>query len=542
MAKKLTKKRKKLARKPLRRFNRASSDSVENPRLRRDLTKSKSSKITKKLVDTQNFDFVRRTKIRIVGIGGGGCSIVSELAQRIKRASFVAANTDSQALKLVGRRVIRFQFGQSLTQGLGTGMKCELAALAAQNEKEQIKKFFTGQDLCVIIACLGGGTGSGAIPVFAKIARKLGHISYGIFTLPFKFEGEKKAQIAAEALEKLRPHLNAISIIPNDRIFQTVEKNTPLKIALSTINKKLAESLGALLETIYEPGLINIDFADLKTIFEGRGRLTYLNSVEVSNSEKNEDLIKKVLYSPLYPYTIRGAKRILFNIVGGKNLELSEVSRISKSISDSVNREAKIIFGITQKNTPYFKQKEGKIKITLLATGCGQRIFSEKKSEKSEKISRKSKVSSWAGKKPRKVKKKIIQRKIKPSTRAKLGAGKIKKKPQPPKQKRKKGKGKKTKTKRASIKPVSKREVEEKKISPLSNQKKIEINPVRKITVRNVATEFSNGTRVRRNALELKKDIETEEKELIAEENKWETPAFLRKKGGFFKEKKKNYE
>src|SRR4030042_749019 len=252
---------------------------------------------------------VKKTKIRVIGIGGGAGNIVSEIASRIEKATFVAANTDPKALRTVRRKVTRFQFGQSLTHGLGTGMNPDLGREAALDEKDKIKKLLEGQDLCIIIACLGGGTGSGAAPIFAKISKSLGNLTYGIFTLPFKFEGDKKVEIAKEGLEKVKGYLNAFSVIPNERVFQIIDKNTPLRQALSVINRSLAESLEGLIETIYEPGLINIDFADLRTILDGRGRLASLNSVSVPRKEgASKDLINKALNSPLYPYSIKGAK------------------------------------------------------------------------------------------------------------------------------------------------------------------------------------------------------------------------------------------
>jgi len=209
--------------------------------------KKKIKKIIKRsekiAVEKAEAEKIKKTKIRIVGIGGGGGNIVSELSQRAKKATFFAANTDSQALREVSRKVKPFPFGQGLTQGLETGTNSELVEMAVQNEKERTKKLFQAQDLVIFIFCLGGGVGSGASPVFAKLAKSQNCLSYGIFTLPFKFEGEKKMEMARLALEKLRPNLNAISIIPNKRIFQVIDKNTPLKMALSTINKILAESL-----------------------------------------------------------------------------------------------------------------------------------------------------------------------------------------------------------------------------------------------------------------------------------------------------------
>ena len=328
-------------------------------------------KIKKPLPEPEK-EKVKKTKIRVVGIGGGGGNIVSELAQRVKKASFLAANTDLQALKEVSRKVGRFPFGQSWTSGLGTGMNPEIAETAGQNEKERIKKILQDQDLVIFIACLGGGTGSGAAPIFAKISQNLGNLTYGIFALPFKFEGERKMEIAKKALESLRPKLNAITILPNERIFQIIDKTTPLKEAFSAINKSLAQSLEGLIETIYQPGLINIDFADLRTILEGRGRLAYLNTLSFPKKEITaKEVAEKALASPLYPYGIKGAKRVLFNIVGEKGLSLEEVSQISKTISEKTHREAKIIFGISPD-----RKYQNIIKTTIFATGCPTKIFS----------------------------------------------------------------------------------------------------------------------------------------------------------------------
>lgn len=322
---------------------------------------------------------IKKTKIRVIGIGGGGGTIVSEIVASagIKKASFVTANTDFQALKIISRKAIHFQFGQSFTQGLGTGMNVELAMEAAQSEKEKIKKLLANQDLCILVVSLGGGAGSGAASVFAKISRNLGNLTYGIFTLPFVFEGEKKMEIAMAALEKLKKEVNIMSIIPNERIFQVIDKKTPLKQALSAINKSLAKSLEGLIEMIYEPGLINIDFADLRTILQGSGKLAYLNTVEVSKKDDSvQEIIKKTLNNPLYPYSIRGARGVLFNIAGEKELQLFEVNQILKTVSGLTSKEAKIIFGISQ-NRKYANI----IKTTLLAVGCGgaQKTMSKNK-------------------------------------------------------------------------------------------------------------------------------------------------------------------
>lgn len=358
---------------------------------------------------------IKKTKIRVVGIGGGGGNIISEIASKISKASFAAANTDSKSLRSCSRKVIKFQFGQNLTRGLGTGMNSELGKEAALSEKERIKKLCQGQDLCILVASLGGGTGSGAISTFARISRNLGNLTYGIFTLPFKFEGERKMEIALNSLREAKNHLNIITIIPNERVFQVINKETPLKDALSVINKFLAESLEGLIETIYEPGLINIDFADFKTILEGRGKFAYLNIAEERKRDGEvKEMVVNVLNSPLCPYTIKGAKGVLFNIVGEKNIPLAEVNEISKAISELVDPEAKIIFGISQN-----RKSPNAIKTVLLATDCDKGIRMSSRKQKTMKKKKKSAPEKNQAdvapvKKEKPIKKKPANKKRKP--------------------------------------------------------------------------------------------------------------------------------
>ena len=432
------------------------------------ILRSKKSRALKKKPKRAEIERIKRIKIRVIGIGGGGGSIVSEIAQRVKRASFFVANTDLKALDGLSRKVSKFYFGQDLTGGLGTGMDPQIGEEAAKNERERIKKILEDQDLVILIACLGGGLGSGAGPVFARISKNLGNSTYGIFTLPFKFEGRNKMEIARNALKELKTDLNTFSIIPNERIFQIIDKSTPLKKALSAINKSLADGLQSLIEIIYKPGLINIDFADLKTIFEGRGRLAYLNSVEVGKEEQKE-AIEKVINSPLYPYGIEGARAVLFNISGQKDLSLAQVNHISKTISDKVYKRAKIIFGISRPG------KKSKIRVSLLATGCTQKIFSEEYPKK---------------KKP----KPPVSPPVQPKPKGRL------------KPKKKKPAPKKIKVKEISSKPSIS--------SPKSSTKPKEKKEIK----------------VRKNALQIKKDIEKEEAEIISREQFLDTPTFLRKR------------
>ncbi|MDO8435882.1 MAG: cell division protein FtsZ [bacterium] len=516
----------------------------------------KSFAIEKPKVENEG---IKKTKIRVIGIGGGGGSIVSEIAPGMSKASFAAANTDLQALKSLGKKVLRFQFGENLTHGLGTGMNADFGRDAALEAKEKIQKLLEGQDLCILVASLGGGAGSGAAPIFAKISKSLGNLTYGIFTLPFKFEGEKKMEIAKDALKKIKNSLNAITIIPNERVFQIIDKDTPLKQALSVINKNLAESLGGLIETIYEPGLINIDFADFRTILEGQGRLVYLNTAEVQRKEGSiKELIDKVLSSPLYSYNIRGAKGVLFNIAGEKNLSLFEVSQISKTISELVHPEAKIIFGISQ--NPKYSEI---IKTTLLANGCGMKLFSraqvkgrrrglypllkpsltraaaksvEERSsptgeEKKQPVHKKRINSSSRSEERRRAK--LFDKKI-----SAVVKGAIEEKEIPEKKKiiressssadaqkrRKAEKSEKEEPKKIAIEFV--KQEKEKETAPIFSEEE-KLSQVKQVLVQNGGEE-----KIRKNAIQIKKEIEEIEREIAEKERFWETPAYLRRKTG----------
>ena len=483
----------------------ANKISRKKSKKRPGLGLKKSKKTSGEKSSRVKEEFLKRTKMRVIGIGGGGSNIVAEIALRIKKPSFVAANTDLQALKNLKKKISVFPFGLNLTSGLGTGMNPELGKEAAQQEKEKIKKLLEGQDFCIFVVSLGGGAGSGAAPVFAKAAKEMGVMSLGVFTLPFKFEGEKKQEIAKEALKKIKPFLNALIVIPNDRIFLSIEKTTPLREALSSINKILAESLEGLIETIYSPGLINIDFADLGAVLRGYSKMAYLNTTEVQGENRAEEAIKKALNCHLFPYSIKGAKKVLFNVSGEKELSLADVSQVSRAIFELVNPEAQIIFGISQ--NPKYK---GKIRLCLLATGCPVKIFSERKKGKTKKeLKRNLREEVKGGKEEEKE-------------------GEEKRKqdlPEVKDEKQKQRKELKNAKRKIRIKVKKKKSQAKKKRSKEQN---IEMaNPA---FAQNISFGSEQGVaKIRKNALQVKKEIEEAEKEILKEEKIWEIPPFLRR-------------
>ena len=268
--------------------------------------------------------------------------------------------------KILFNRVRAFQFGEDLTYGLGTGMNVDLGKRAAEKQREKIEKIFKGQDLSILIASLGGGVSSGASLVFAEAGQSQKNIALGIFILPFSFEGEKRMRLAKNTLKDLRESLSGTAALANEKIFKLCDKKTPLKRALSLLNQVLIDYLKDLIEMISTPGLINIDFADLRTILKGRGRVIYFGQGLGQGPNRVEEAIKEVFENPFFAEQnpqLESPKRVLFNICGGKDLGLKEVEEASRVISE-INPKAKIIFGISQ-NSKYTR----KFKITLLQVG-----------------------------------------------------------------------------------------------------------------------------------------------------------------------------
>jgi cell division protein FtsZ len=457
-----------------------------------------------------------KAKIKVIGIGGGGGSIVSEIGRSLHKATFVVADTDMRAFKKKPG-IKNFLFGQKLTHGLGTGVNPELGRNAADQERERIARLFDDQDIVIFIASLGGGLGSGATQVFAEAAKDFNGITFGIFTLPFKFEGKNKYKIAIKSLRHLRRSLNVSVTIPNEKIFKIINANTAITDAFSIVNESLIESLESLIDLIYSPGIINIDFADLRAILKGKGNLAFLNTQEASGKDRAQQISQKILQNPLYQSNNFTTEKILFNITGGPNLSMFEVDSISKSIAQ-LNPKAKIIFGISK--NPKFKNK---VKTTLLMTGPSMVM---------EEIPIKEPV---APKEPSTVKVSDAVKVIpeKPQRQEKKVAEKTK-----PVKKKSSKKQKKPTVKAAPEKPTEPEKIPfDEALSPVFNIAPVDATP-RKLSIIEESEHKTLvygrppakvGKTIRRTALEIKKAQEADEQKQSAQEKEWEIPAFLRK-------------
>lgn len=448
-----------------------------------------------------------RAKIKVIGIGGGGGSIVSEIGRSLQKATFVIADTDVRATSKKKSGIKYMLFGTDLTHGLGTGMNIALAEKAAEAAKEKISDNFKDQDIIIFIASLGGGLGSGATKIFADAARDFGGITVGIFTMPFRFEGAVKYRIAQNALRDLKQRLNVSLVIPNEKIFKVIDANTAITDAFSIVNKSLVNSLESLIDLIYSPGIINIDFADLKTVLKGIGNSAFLNTIEESGKDRAEKTCDRILLNPLLQTGSFQAEKILLNIAGSANLSMLEVEKISRKIAE-LNPGAKIIFGISKN-----PRLNNKIKTTILMTGGGRK--EDVKKPEIEKIETVEKQHNLPEAKVKKEKAPLKQGKTKGS-----------KKP-----KNKKAKQKAKQENRKSSQPLGRsRTGEAVSFIPVFQPQVAEMPAIeeRKLSVIESPSRPAK-TAIRRSGLEIKKAEELEEKKREAQEKEWEIPAFLRK-------------
>ncbi len=301
--------------------------------------------------------------IKVVGVGGGGVNAVNQMIRlNLQGVEFIAVNTDAQALQIANAQN-RIQIGEKLTKGLGAGANPDIGAKAAEESRNEIAAALDGADMVFITAGMGGGTGTGAAPVIAQVARELGALTVGVVTKPFSFEGLKRRTLAEEGVHRLIQSVDTLITIPNDRVLQITSEKTSFLDAFKLVDDVLRQGVQGISDIIVMPGLINVDFADVRAIMEGAG--SALIGIGMSSDEnKAVEAAKISINSPLLEVSIHGAKGVLFNMTGGPDMGMQEVSDAAQIIADAADPDARIIFGAT-----IDEEMEGKIKITVIATG-----------------------------------------------------------------------------------------------------------------------------------------------------------------------------
>ena len=304
------------------------------------------------------------TKIKVVGVGGSGGNAISRMMKcKIKGVELVAVNADAQDLQRT-RAHRKIRIGRQLTKGLGTGMNPETGKKAAEEQKEDIQEGLKGSDMVFVTCGLGGGCGSGAAPVVAEAAKEAGALTLAVVTRPFSFEGIQRTEIAQNALRRLKERVDTLIVISNDKLLSILEPGTSVSNAFWACDEILRQAVQGISDLIVLPGIINIDFADVKAIMKDSGSALF-GIGKAKGGERAKEAAREALNSPLLDISCKGAKGVLFNVSGGKDISLSEVDEVAKIITEEVSPEAKIIFGAIQTEV----LKKGEIKVTVIATG-----------------------------------------------------------------------------------------------------------------------------------------------------------------------------
>ena len=301
--------------------------------------------------------------IKVIGVGGAGCNAVDCMVEAgLQGVDFIAVNTDKQALTR-SQADKTVQIGEKLTKGLGCGANPEIGAKAATENREDIKGLIEGSDLVFITCGMGGGTGTGAAPIIAEIARELGILTIGVVSKPFTFEGKPRMRNAESGIEKLKANVDTLVVVPNDKILSVVEKKTGIRDAFRTADDTLRQGIQGISDLIAVPALINLDFADVRTVMEARG-LAHMGIGIASGEDRMVNAAKQAISSPMLETSINGAKAVLINITGSSEMSIFEINEAATLISEAADPEANIIFG-----AGIDEELGDEVHITVIATG-----------------------------------------------------------------------------------------------------------------------------------------------------------------------------
>ncbi len=310
-------------------------------------------------------------RIRVVGVGGSGKNAVNHMvSSKVKGVEFIAINSDAQDLhhSLAKKKI---HIGKNLTRGLGAGGNPDMGRRAAEETREEIANAIKGSDMIFITGGMGGGTGTGSAPVVAKIARESGALTVGVVTKPFLFEGQERMRLALQGIEELKKEVDALITIPNDRLLAIVDRETTVRNAFEQCDNILKQAVEGISDLITMPGIINVDFADIRSVMENAG--SALMGVGVSSGEKRaEEAARAAINSPLLEVSINGAKGVLFAIAGGDDLAMLEIQDAARVITESIDPQARVIFGTIKDD----KLKKNEIKVTVIATGFPEEMLS----------------------------------------------------------------------------------------------------------------------------------------------------------------------
>jgi cell division protein FtsZ len=309
-------------------------------------------------------DSARIAKIKVIGVGGGGGNAVSSMieAGNINGVEFIVVNTDAQVL-LQNKAPTKLQIGEKLTKGLGVGGNPDIGAQAAEESQEKLKELLLDSDMVFVTAGMGGGTGTGAAPVIAKLAKEAGALTVGVVTKPFAFEGTRRAVAAEDGIEKLKDATDTLIVIPNQRLMDVIDRKMTLVEAFKVVDSVLGQAVGGIADIITTAGLVNVDFADVKTIMKDAG--SALLGIGTGVGENRAQMAARAaVSSPLLDLSIEGARGVLFNIAGGNDLTMFEVDEAARIISSAADQDANVIFGAVIKS-----DLSDQVRITVIATG-----------------------------------------------------------------------------------------------------------------------------------------------------------------------------